>query len=179
MTRKESFLKRVEKTNEMFNNATNAEKRVMVAKDCIERIKLKMVTPATSRILSIPYGEVDINRDTINSVECEVCAKGGLLTSFVGRVNNFNVDYFKIAGNSAKTPVHQKLSEIFTYKQLSLIELAFEGSQYLDFDNKNRRINFSNDTFKRAIRFLTNFDATERLIKICENIIKNKGTFKP
>jgi len=62
---------------------------------------------------------------------------------------------------------------------LSLIELAFEGSQYLDFDNENRRIKFSNDTFKRAIRFLTNFDATERLIKICENIIENKGTFKP
>lgn len=111
-------------------------------------------------------------------ITCVGCAKGGLFTSFVGRVNNFKRGKIE-DDNDIDGSEHVKLLEIFTARQLALIESAFEGSQYLySYDGKS--INLKEDEYDRAIQYYDNYsDENQRLIAICENIVENKGTFKP
>lgn len=111
-------------------------------------------------------------------ITCTGCAKGGLFTSFVGRANHFK--YGEIEDdNQLISSEHIKLLEIFSARQLSLIETAFEGSQYLE-EYEGKSISFSQKEYDRAVDFNMDYDdSDERLIAICQNIIDNKGTFKP
>lgn len=166
---KNALLKRIEKTNELFNSSTPEQKRVMIAQDCIDRIKANLLTPKRERLITMPNYE-NVNQENVNSVTCEVCAKGGLLTSYVGRVNNFDESCH--IGNSEYNSAHKKLLEIFTLEQLAIIEYAFEGQQHIH----SVDIPFG---MSGALRGFYNSYVTdeERLIAICENIIKNNGDF--
>lgn len=168
----------IEASNDVFNKATKAEKRVMIAKDCIARINAELLVPNRGSL--IKSEAMNVNKEMLNSVECQVCAKGGLFASYVGRVNNFDERTSIVCGwNSPKDGLHTKLSEIFTYKQLSLIECAFEGRKYLERDNKGNDIMFGNKTLDKAESYRNSFESSDEcLIEICENIIRNKGTFK-
>jgi hypothetical protein len=113
----------------------------------------------------------EVTQTIVNTKTCEVCAKGGLFASYIGRVNNFSNECL---GNEEDNEAHKKLLEVFTLRQLAIIEYAFEGSQYIN------SVSIPNDMQKKLEGFYDeNFgDDDQRLIKICENIIKNKGTFK-
>jgi hypothetical protein len=166
---KNAFLKRIEKTNELFNNSSDAEKRVMIAQDCIDRIKAKLLEPQTARIIRLPNW-ANVNKENVNSITCEVCAKGGLLASYVGRVNSF--DESSYIGNGDNNVAHKKLLEIFTLEQLAIIEYAFEGTQYI------HSVDISNSLSSGLRLFYQSYETDEeRLIAICENIIKNNGDF--
>lgn len=165
----QQFIKRIEKSNKIFNESTKAEKRVMIAQDCIDRIGCNLLQANTGSF--IVYNGSKVNQTRVNATTCEVCAKGGLLASYIGRVNNFNDECL---GNDEDNEAHKKLLELFTLRQLAIIEYAFEGSQYiysvsLTTDMENKLEDFYDENYK---------DDDQRLIKICENIIKNKGTFK-
>lgn len=172
------LINNIEASNDVFNKATKAEKRVMIAKDCIARIKVELLIPNRGSV--IKSEAMNVNKEMLNSVECQVCAKGGLFASYVGRVNNFDRRTSIVCGwNTPIDELHTKLNEIFTYKQLSLIECAFEGRKYLDRDNKGNFIIFYNKTLNKAENYRDRFEnSKECLIEICENIIRNKGIFK-
>ena len=166
---KNAFLKRIEKTNELFNNSTPEQKRVMIAQDVIDRINVQLLQPRVQRIIRLPeYARV--NQENVNSLACEVCAKGGLLASYVGRVNNFDEDCQ--ISNHESNVAHQKLLELFTLEQLAIIEYAFEGGQYI------HSVDISGN-LRTALRMFYDsyLSDEERLIAICENIIKNNGDF--
>ena len=166
---KDDFLKRIEKTNELFNNSTPEQKRVMIAQDVIDRINVQLLTASKGRIIYLPQ-YANVNKENVNSLECDVCAKGGLFASYIGRVNNFDESCY--ISNNLNNPAHEKLLEIFTLEQLAIIEFAFEGMLYIgcvdvdaDLEDKIEEFYFQYE------------DANERLIAICENIIKNNGDF--
>lgn len=165
----QKFIKKIEETNKIFNESTKAQKRVMIAQDCIDRIKCNLLTANTGSF--IVYNGSNVNQTRVNATTCEVCAKGGLLASYIGRVNNFNDECL---GNDEDNEAHKKLLEVFTLRQLAIIEYAFEGTQYI------YSISIPHDMQKKLEDFYDeNYeDDDQRLIKICENIIKNKGTFK-
>jgi hypothetical protein len=166
---KNAFLKKIERTNELFNNSSNAEKRVMVAQDCIDRIKAELLEPKKDRIIKLPQNAY-VNKENVNSITCEVCAKGGLLASYVGRVNNYNESCY--LGTYEDNVAHKKLLEIFTLKQLAIIEYAFEGKQYI------RSVDISSILCSKLDVFYIVYETDEeRLIAICENIIRNNGDF--
>jgi hypothetical protein len=163
----QNVIKKIEKSNKIFNESTKAQKRVMIAQDCIDRIDCGLLSANTGAFVS--YSGV-VNQTRVNTISCEVCAKGGLLASYIGRVNNFNNDCL---GNDEDNEAHKKLKEIFTLRQLAIIEYAFEGSQYI------YSVGIPRDIQNKLFEFYENYnDDNQRLIKICQNIIKNKGTFK-
>ena len=178
---------RIEAENEIFDSLSKAEKRVRIAQDCLERIKLNLISPYTNNFLypaSISVLQMNSNlKESVNSnIQCSACAKGGLFLSYVGRVNNFDSCKL-VGGNDVDDSEHKKLLEIFTLRQLALIEFAFEGNQYLnrywDKSGENSiEIKFSEKLQINAYNFCRRYDVKERLIAICENIIENKGTFK-
>lgn len=176
------FIAKIEAENELFNSMSKAEKRVRIAEDCLERIKLNLyepnsgcfITGQTQRLLEI---KPDLKDSVNSSIQCSACAKGGLFLTYVGRVNNFKSSQLD-GGNNIRTNDHRKLLEIFTARQLALIEFAFEGSQHIHYDLRHGEIDLD-DLEDKISKFYEKYnDDRKRMIAICENIIKNKGMFK-
>jgi hypothetical protein len=177
--------KKIEAENAEFEKMSKAEKRVVIAKDCLVRIKLEQINPSKGRFCSLidDYAYSHLNIKTVLNSEstnlCSACAKGSLFLSYVGRVNN--ITFNQIQGfNGLGDSDHKKLLEIFTARQLSLIEIAFEGHQYISYDTNNHYIDFSEGIIYKIEKFREkhNYNAESILIDICNNIITNKGTFK-
>lgn len=189
-----TFVQSIEESNDIFNASTKAEKRVAIAKDCIARIELGQFTAQRGRFCNIDADNDGFLADGFhlrktktsikktlndNRIRCRVCAKGSMFMSYIGRVNDMGFDKMSSGGThnlEYHNPPMTKLLEIFSKNQLDLMEYAFEGTgDYLwmssIFTQRNR---------KQCKSFYKRYEnSNERLIAICENIIKNKGTFKP
>jgi len=170
----------IEAGNEAFNAATKAEKRVKIAQDTIQRIKFRQLLPehvGFAWIKNFPEKKGKSIKAILGKSEepvCEVCAKGGLFMSYIGRVNETTFED-TVMHNDADAIGTKRLLEIFSLKQLASIEFAYEGFQ----GTGQGVVSFSWREESRALNFEKRYkDSKERLIAICENIIRNKGTFK-
>lgn len=184
--------KRIEESNQAFEKASKAEKRVMIAQDCIERIKMSQLSAlqgyvVTDGIYNAENNEIlDLSiKDVLSSIIqfegvsiCNTCAKGGLFMSYVGRVNDFI--FCDVENNTGHNSLAmKKLREIFSEKQLILIEAAFEGSQIVNRLSSGENYYLSPSQKEKVEDFWNKHESdNNRLIAICENIITNKGTFK-
>ena len=173
----------IEEQNEIFENASKEEKIVMIAQDTIDRISAKCIRPVKGNLL-IFYDDSDGKesesfKDLVNTgFRCNTCAKGGLFVSYVGRANKMLVEDVDISANDHSNSSMQKLLEIFTERQLALIEYAYEFHQYIDHDLQGEEIEFDESTQERIEDFYFRYSENDdRLIAICENIIKNEGVF--
>jgi hypothetical protein len=178
--------KKINAENEVFKKMTKAEKRVVIAQDCLARIEIEQVVPEFNRFCDVKdsFERKNISiKETLatSEVVCSACAKGSLFMSYIGRVNNFTFSDIN-NDNYKKDAEHIKLLKLFTLKQLALIETVFEGSQYIyssftgvsyDFDEVKVK-KFRNKHYDSDIK---TDKATQLLTAICENIIKNNGTF--
>lgn len=179
----------VEKTNAAFEAASPAEKRVMIAKDVLKRLRSRNLVAESGDIISLNTIEfengLDSFKDIINLQKgCQVCAKGALLCAYVGRVNKFSVSDTQKWNTASKGEncVHKKLKKLFSMKQLDFIEAAFERSSFLG--------KISRKEIEQAFLFYDKYVTINKygleevnnnlLLKaICNNIIKNNGTFIP
>src|SRR6478609_1141079 len=129
----ESLAKKIEKENELFSEMTKEQKKVTIAKDCIARIKLEQLKPRKNSFMDYDFhdeaeylGEklgTDSLKTVVNSDKlptCQVCAKGGLFLSYIGRANNFEICELS-NDNDVDGSEHQKLLEIFTMTELAYI----------------------------------------------------------
>lgn len=181
-----SLAEKIKADNERFEKATKAQKRVIIAQDCLDRISLAQIQPKFGSFCSLKvrkpeYTSLKAVLDTEEKEVCSSCAKGSLFMSYLGRVNQFTIEDLNYnSGNSGHDDAHYKLLEIFSREQLSLIEFFFEGEQYV---YKEFRFNKSIIEAYRE-RIIGGYDhstlegANLMLIELCNNIIKNKGTFK-
>lgn len=215
MNKLQSLVCQIEKGNEIFKKMTKAEKRVVIAQDCIIRIESKQFKTGKGQLIGnfeklIGEENNDSLKDLLNTnynLTCQPCAKGGLFLSMIGRVNKFKISDIE-SDNERSSAEHKELLKIFTLNQLALIEAAFEGNQYLEFNEKGKFIEFSKIEKQGLLKFWKNnniimrdyidvnsdfssftidwefrlgekYNADKVLINICKNIIENKGTFKP
>jgi hypothetical protein len=199
----------IAKQNEAFNLMTKKEKIVTIAKDCLNRLDLNQITAKTSVLFDWDErehkGEESIQSvcNTDDKFNCSACMKGGLLLSYIGRVNQFNFGEIS-KDNDIRSREHKKLTELFSKEQLALIEFAFEGRLYINIKFTKKTIlkavkfysenggvyaDYDKDEFDdmvkdcNAVDFVPSFcnsnDEDKRMIAICENIIENKGVFIP
>lgn len=184
----------IEVSNEEFNNMSKADKRVQIARDCLDRIKLKQFEPWTGRTCDIDFNFIcDNGEKSIKEIlakkklpDCHACAKGGLFLSYVGRTNKFNFEDIEDSSNLESTEM-QKLLEIFDKIQLEGIETAFEkyivSTDYLNINDWEDDFDGNQYEFiSNCMKYSDNTNCstnTERLQSICKNIIKNKGEFVP
>ena len=174
----------IDRRNKQFKGASNAQKRVLIAKDVIEQIKAKRFIPESGTWVDFnKQCDTLLETDSIQEKfldktikDCNCCALGGLMMSCTLFNNRETVsdieEHFEAIGDNIDygTKFHNKFDKIFSRSQLLLIEKCFEGgvgyfSDYNHCDFEGYRSQFKN--------------ATAALIGIMENIIKNKGTFKP
>ena len=182
----------IKKQNEDFAKMTKPQQRVIIASDCIIRIEANQIIPRAGSIVNkdtirgsmYKHNIADLKTLLEGDIErCTACAKGGLFLSCVGRVNKFNVAQLD-GTNSQRGAEHLKLLEFFTVKQLAVIEMAFEGGQYIGnneyWDKGSSIVRLTERDKQRARNFYTKYmnEPEERLLAICRNIVKNGGTFK-
>ena len=186
-------IRNLEERNKWFNSLSKAEKRVEIAKDVIIAVKANLFrigtgyfsTALRDTVTSRSYvGGEDLQSylasSRSNNIICRGCAVAGLFYSRIILGNEIQLNYreekFYSIIHTSRGTIHNSLDNIFTTLQLDLVETAFERNVYA-----SELMTVKNEfLFERAISFGENYlKLRERLIAICENIIKNKGTFKP
>jgi hypothetical protein len=173
---------KIESDNIKFSNLSNEEKCVEVARDLLHRLDIDQFqfTNDGAIVFLEFYGTYkDSVKDIVNNKlipECEVCAKGGLLLSYVGRVNDFivNDSYY---GTEPNEKISEKLAEIFNPIDLELIETVYEErivhGEYGILDH------LSDDYINKIIKLYKGYNRKQRLRSIAKNIIKHNGRFIP
>lgn len=182
-----SYNKNTEKANKEFSKLTASEKRVSIAKDVIKQLKAGSFIAAhrvyvrskqlQSKIETLGFDDSCELKSLLPTVTCECCAKGSLFLSEVSKRNKYKVDSStSIFCDIDSETITNRLNNLFTKNQLDLIETAFEG-ELIEIDNDFLR---KSKSTSKAIVFKYNFKKpSDVLIAIMENIITNKGTFKP
>lgn len=171
---------------------TKAQQRVAVAYDVIASLRvLKLRTGAfieTDDKVTLK-GDSKVVAQKLKR-KCEVCALGACLLSVVSLNNEF--DFLK-ANDKDKEPgfeeeglsanplqLVERLSKIFSFKQLAYIENTFEEGKGWFKNATESPYVLSSEERERCVEFSDNFNSDEhRLRAIMYNIIENKGTFKP
>lgn len=167
---------------------TKAELRVEVAKDVLKHLKTLRVlagnTYVWSRNSNVDYDKPSqtIARD-LQKNGCEVCALGACFLSLVALKNEFDFDGKTIF---TRREITNRLRSVFSDAQMDLIEEAFE--RYVEatpYGAKEKRLNAfarkyrNNNTYYDTGRGYDVVCGDRRLRAIMNNIIENKGTFKP
>ncbi len=211
----ELLAKKIAKDNAKFEKATPSGKIVIVAQDCLSRIHLGQIEPEAGTFCDIDYDfktktenfsfdssikEV-LNTLPENTAICSACAKGSLLMSYLGRVNEFSFNDLSNSNDGGDTS-HEKLLNLFSKEQLALIETFFEGSQHIyedefafnmwDIDsyrlevfNRPENIKMTDVDLDEDVKEYVydlmdySYDVSSKflMIEVCDNLIKNKGTF--
>lgn len=147
---------------------TKAQMRVAVAKDVIAQVKIHNMTGQRGvylkkRILHRHVG-LDLQDVIRDEPKCTVCAIGGAFISTVRLFDEFKVESFHVARNWTidDSEMRKRLAGIFEFKQLGLIESAFEGH-----------------LVGLGVLYTRILDDSARLTVIMRNIVRNKGRFIP
>ena len=175
-TKKSKSAKKITKNKINFSKLSPERKRVAIAKDVLQQIKLgRYIASAGSYIQALMMkdgkerwemaGE-DIKRNFTKIKSCEVCAMGACLMSITKFENKLK---FSDVGASMEQLHNEKnielFSSIFSPEQLLLIEMAFEG------DSGGTRVGvdlfgLSRNDFKKKIakcgKFYQKFDLSDK-----------------
>ena len=173
----------IEKKNKAFARMSAKRKRLAIAADVIEQVRLKRFTAEQNVYVgidalrdykeSIVYESAALQQFLVyppkNAVSCTVCGIGAIVLSKAKLGNEVVLKhrYF-----------HEALEDIFSERQQCLIETAFEGynsGPYSWSDDENEEAN------PAAVKFYRKYAGNDdkRLVAIFRNILKNDGEFKP
>ena len=185
-TKINNITKEIAKRNKLFEQASPAQKRVLIAKDVINLIKSGKITPMTGEWVYPSYKDESDDESFQktflkgNVEDCECCALGSMMLSCtlfknkvkVNEVNGGALDYPNLAHGHRKDVMGFR--GVFPDDQCKLIEIAFEcGYGYYGPGNDGQ-------ISDRAVKFGNKYRTErKRLLAIMNNIVKNKGTFKP
>ncbi len=140
-----------------------AEQRIEIAKDVLKWIRTGMIVAITSNAYFRPLTNNKYNGKQLKDVlpkikKCEVCAKGAMFYAHVMRHNDLVIPESGVANMNYYGEECLNLT-MFTETMLGKIEDAFEDGEYTEKHNL--------ETDENTLKHIMN------------NIIKNKGTFKP
>lgn len=180
-------------TPSKFSKLPKEKQIVMMAKDVIKNIRAGLFTFA--------YGEFVMIQDSLTRDEslrkimprllknrsCGVCALGACFLSYVGYANKYNVsEGLLIESRVPPSELFSLLGKILSPKMLQSIEIAYECGDGF-FKRNDKRADYlgsehllSDADFYAAANFGGKYRSqSNRMIAIMQNIIKNKGDFKP
>lgn len=184
----------ITKQNKKFEQATPAQKRVMIAEEVIAQVKANRIISDRGVWLNIDFkdgGNINPTESIQNLFknnqvkECRCCALGAMMVSCTILNNKelyqdlcFHFEHLGHWVDEYKEKLPNGFNKFFTRKQLIMIECAFEG--FMSYFRSEDLINpLTHNEIKKTKDFFEEHPETEeRLLAIMENIIKNKGTFK-
>lgn len=200
--------KAVNKSNKAFEKMSPVEKRMQIARDVLFQLdsgkliaahRLWLGANESDDVSFISDNEIKKNvelQDILSKrKECYGCALGGMFMCAVERANKLKVNKLSLNTNTSKNTIHGNdvfsyMKKFFSNKQLFLIEIAFEGGDGACYTNGDSSITTNDDHLlsvnmddyegSDASRFVSYVeDPSEKMRLIMENIVANKGTFRP
>ncbi len=187
-------------TNEEFYKLSKPEQRVLIAQDAINQVIANQFTPMQNVYARFEFSDISKVKQSTSlqpfvkdeQIPCEVCGVGGLIISMIRLANHvkFNYQaqhgdwYYKnISQNSCMLqPDSVPIYKYFTKRQLAMIETAFELEPRDCNDELEYELEYGldDDIIDKCKEFGRNYEnLSDRFIAIMENIVKNKGMFKP
>lgn len=158
------------------------KKRVQVAKDAIEQIKLKRYIADSGTYVQLHASLVDdgvkpicqiVDEAITRGTNCEVCAKGSLLISHIRTGGKYEKDnVVDMLDDDPCMFIDDQLQDLFTERQLTLMENYFEGNMICAPVKGYDHSDYEN--FKKSEP-----KDDKRLLRILENVVENEGVFKP
>lgn len=198
----EKINKKITISNAKFNKMSKANKRIAIAKDILTQLMKRVykATPGTYTLFRTKenvsefggsYNEdKDLQANFEKDIEnCDTCALGACILS-IARLGD-SLTFADVDNRNAKAT--KKIKSIFEPNQLALIETAFEKT-YDNFGfwstqesgtslwSTSVKIGgqLTTEQADAAVSFGRRYSSDKsRLIAIYQNIIDNKGTFKP
>jgi hypothetical protein len=191
---KRAMVEAIKAGNARFEKATPAQKRVIIAQDAIDQVRMGRFAP-TSGIYVEPANcnvgydvayknlhKMTLHPEKTKGLQCVGCALGGLFiaqainkpaknSSVLREQSNCVGDYEfpeDIDGNPV-SPNLMPLIDFFSVEQLRLIEAVFEGFSDRDVGGRTMEAWHSGPYREEKTRF----------VAIMRNIVTNRGTFKP
>jgi hypothetical protein len=170
----------IERRNSVFKKASNAQKRVLIAKDVLKQITDRRIKPTRGFYVSINddwrfYAESFRERFISKDIRsCDCCGVGALMVSCTLFNNRQKVGDPELGCDLGMAirdndNIPNGLNRFFSRDQLSMVEQAFECGCGEFGDKCVAAVEFGR-RYKSAI---------SRLRAIMKNIIHNKGTFVP
>lgn len=155
-----------------FDKQTKSQKRVTIAKDVLAQLARKRFLATQGTYLSRRIDAVNLDAEvcsiTSKHKSCEVCALGGMFVAAVEKADKLKVfELSEVYGGEAtlqQEDCRDYLARFFDEEQLMSIESAFEEDDFGDAD---------------AAGFTDCEDPPTRMRLIMENIVANRGRFKP
>lgn len=204
----EQYNKQVRANNEAFEKLSPAKKRVAIARDVLAQIGSRLRVTQGTYLSSQQLIKARKSRGVTKSTQiqelfgkietCNVCAKGALFICGIDKANKLKIADLETDathhGQFYGTDVTNYLERFFDARQLELIESTFEitdmSKETLSRQSERDWEDEPSDDIADAIEFGNLFreDAydedsevdTDALLRaIMENIIVNKGTFRP
>lgn len=169
-----------------FDTLTPRGKAVRIAKDVLLQLKVKKLIATEGKYFTAYYDWTkikegvdleDLKTLTNISNSCQACAIGAAICSYANL--NGPIRYSQAQhGTSIRTIFSS--NNIFSLETLGLIEAAFERAPNFH----NIAVNVVSETYSpaahRAVKFGKKYKNPEsRLKAIMNNIIQNRGVFKP
>ena len=187
--------KTIQKWNDIFKAASKSEKRIMVAKDVLQQLKIGKYKSESYTYVDISLKNFDTDfdnqfRENFDKIEqCRCCGVGSMILSLTKFNNKFT---FNDLNKDSNEKIWIELSKFFSKQQICWVEFAFEGWEMDSKYQVNNPVGVSGDHLDYVI---TKIDQSEeenllqwrdkfsndtiRLTKIMQNIIRNSGNFVP
>lgn len=181
----------IEKNNTKFNALPKAKKRVEIAKDVLALMKNGTIIAGSGYLDQEVFEEYEnMEEDSVSlqkilieePIACEVCQKGAIFLATVHKRNKLSFRYSDEIPSDSSSIVDE-INDIFTEEQLHLMECAYEGTLMSDHRKYSHKNYEMKPVWERALYFhdthKVRVNSKEIMILISQNIIDNKGTFKP
>lgn len=182
--------------NKRFWAMPKAKQRVAVAVDILKQLECNFYSAESgtyfefSHLDNIDSDSVPLKLDELlaeakkKKAICNVCQIGAAFTSLVRLGDKAESQYFLGEGGVGEgsgigsIEMRTQLEKVFSSDQICLIECAFESST--SYNRPSEGYNAPYEVRKKAADFGGRYLSDKsRMVAICKNIIKNKGTFIP
>lgn len=155
---------------EEFDKLSRQEKIVAICRDVVARMDADLIKAYSG----IFWNHIDEEKGTMtpqehfNQKACEVCAKGGIFSSWVGNFNKISwSDAVRVDEHTDRMP--KELVKVFGEDLLNKIETAFEQTVY--------PWCLGTKDICKYTYWCDEEDSEDRLREIMNNIIENDGDF--
>ena len=178
-----------------LNKLPKKEQKIVIARDIIAQVKANKYIANPDQYVSnvrhkkqgwvVPCSNMsfnDVKEEWNNIEECEVCMIGACIMSITQYKNKLRFRDLPTGINQITDDGLMLLKSVFSSKELTMIEVMFEGYYHNYTDNMGRDKMNATITTAQAEACKTFYkkyakDADKRMIAICNHIIKH-GTVK-
>ncbi len=171
--------------NDLFEKLSPNERRMVIAKDVIDRLDSNYFCPVSGSYLLIDKYFYDFPPDTETlevfetTKQCSVCARGAIFVSACLKFDGCKVSTLLEKPERHGIFLSEQEDRFFDSKQIQMIENAYEAyiSSPLDYQLRNK---LSADELTSCRNFGEKYVSNvDRMKAIMQNIIDNNGTFIP